>query len=71
MKIESIDIKNSIENARKQIAEDKTLSPGIRSTVELLILIITLLVNKLGLNSSNSSKPPSQDPNRDKDKKKR
>ena len=68
MKIENIDITNSIENAKQQIAADKSLSLGMRTTVELLILIISLLVNKLGINSSNSSKPPSQDPNRDKKK---
>ncbi len=73
MKVENIDVTNSIENAKKQIAEDKTLSPALKSTFELLILIITLLINRLGTNSSNSSMPPSQDPNRDKEegKKKR
>ncbi len=75
MKVENIDVTESIENAKKQIAEDSTLSPALRSTFELLILIISLLVNRLGINCSNSSKPPSQDPNRDKkkedDKKKR
>jgi transposase len=70
MKIENIDISDSIESAKKQMAEDKNLSPAIKSTFELLILIITLLVNRLGINSSNSSMPPSQDPNRDKDPKK-
>ncbi len=70
MKVDNIDVQNSIESAKKQIKEDKTLSPGMRSTVELLILIITLLVNRLGINSSNSSKAPSQDPNRDKKKRK-
>jgi len=71
MKVENIDVTSSIENAKKQIAEDQSLSPGMKSTVELLILIITLLVNRLGINSSNSSKPPSQDPNRDKEKDKK
>jgi len=73
MKVENIDVTETIENARKQIAEDRSLSPAMRSTFDLLVLIISLLVNRLGINSSNSSKPPSQDPNRDKnkDKKKR
>jgi transposase len=31
-----------------------------------MILIITLLANRLNLNSTNSSKPPSSDPNREK-----
>jgi transposase len=71
MKVENIDVTSSIENAKKQIAEDKTLSSSMKATFELLILIITLLVNRLGINSSNSSKPPSQDPNRDKDEDKK
>jgi transposase len=33
---------------------------------EIMILIITLLANRLNLNSTNSSKPPSSDPNRKK-----
>jgi transposase len=33
---------------------------------EILILVITLLANRLNLNSTNSSKPPSSDPNREK-----
>jgi len=37
--------------------------------IELLVLIITLLVNRLKLNSRNSSKPPSRDPNRKKEHK--
>jgi uncharacterized protein DUF6444 len=32
--------------------------------------VVTLLLNQMGLNSSNSSKPPSTDPNCDKKKKK-
>ena len=70
MKIENINITDSIKAAKKQVDEDTSLSPSMRSTFELLILIINLLVNKIGLNSSNSSIPPSQDPNRDKGKKK-
>ena len=36
----------------------------MRSMVELLVLLITLLVGRLNRNSRNSSKPPSSDPNR-------
>jgi len=71
MKVENIDITKSIELAKDQIANDKTASPALKSTFSLLLLIISLLINKLGLNSSNSSIPPSQDPNRPKIKKKK
>src|SRR3990167_8920807 len=48
------------------LSEEKGLSPAIRSVVELLVLLITLLVSRLNLDSRNSSKPPSSDPNRTK-----
>ena len=68
---ESIDIHKAIENAKKQIAEEKHISSALRTTLELLLLIITLLLGKLGLNSANSSKPPLSDPNRQKKKRKK
>lgn len=66
MKIENIDIQATIEKAQLLVREDKQLSSATRSMFEILILIITLLVNRLNLNSTNSSKPPSSDPNRKK-----
>lgn len=64
MKIESIDIQATIEKAQLLVREDKQLSTATKSMFEMLILIITLLANRLNLNSTNSSKPPSIDPNR-------
>lgn len=66
MKIEAIDIQTTIENAKAIIREDKQLSASTRSIVEILIVVITLLTNRLNLDSTNSSKPPSSDPNRKK-----
>ena len=70
MKIENIDIEAAIAKARTLVREDKELSSATKSIVEILILIITLLANRLNLNSTNSSKPPSSDPNRKKRSKK-
>ena len=64
MKIKDIEVNKTIDKARKQIALDRSLSPAIRSTIELLILIISIFSKRFQLNSRNSSKPPSQDPNR-------
>ena len=64
MSIQDINISETITNARKTLAEDKSISPQVRAMVELLIVVVQLLVNKIGLNSRNSSKPPSSDPNR-------
>lgn len=66
MKIQSIDIGATIDRAQKLVAEDRQMSDATKSMFEILILVITLLANRLGLNSTNSSKPPSTDPNRKK-----
>jgi transposase len=66
MKIENIDIEATIEKAQAVIRQDKQMSAGTKSMFEILILVITLLANRLNLNSKNSRKPPSTDPNRKK-----
>ena len=66
MKVNGIDIESNINNIKAQIEADNTLSPSMRTAMDLLLLIVTLLCQRLGLNSSNSSKPPSSDPNRKK-----
>lgn len=66
MTIQNIDIDATLEKVKKLLVEEKDLSPAMRSMVELLVLLITLLVGRLNLNSRNSSKPPSSDPNRNK-----
>ena len=52
MKIENIDIEATIEKARRLVAEDKNLSAATQSMFEIMILIITLLANRLNLNST-------------------
>jgi len=64
--INNIDIDATLEKVKILLTEEKELSPTMRSMVELLVLLVTLLTNRLNLNSSNSSKPPSSDPNRKK-----
>lgn len=64
MTLGSIDIDAAIKKMEATLAAEADMSPALRSTSELMILIIKLLVGRLGLNSRNSSKPPSSDPNR-------
>ncbi|MHB1426655.1 MAG: IS66 family transposase [Gemmataceae bacterium] len=71
MTVGKINVTEALKNAEKVIREDKSLSPQARAMMELLVLVITLLAQKLGLNSSNSSKPPSQDPKRTRGSKKK
>lgn len=69
MKLDKINITETIDNARKLLETDKQVSPALRVMFEMLLMIITLFAARLGLNSQNSSKPPSTDPNRKKKKK--
>ena len=63
MKIESIDIDQTISTA-KRVIEEAELPTSVKSIIQVLILLVSILINRLKLNSSNSSKPPSMDPNR-------
>ena len=71
MTIQNIDIDATLNKVKTLLVEEKELSPTMRSMVELLVLLVTLLANSLNLNSSNSSKPPSSDPNRKKVRRRR
>ncbi len=66
MKIDRIDVDAAIDNARELIDQEKDLSPALRSALGVLLLLVTILLNRSTLNSKNSSKPPSADPNRKK-----
>jgi transposase len=66
MTIDNIPVEQTIETVKRQIEQEKNLSPALRASLELLLTLVTLLLNRLGLNSRNSSKPPSSDPNRKK-----
>lgn len=66
MKIDDIDIDQVVESTKALLKEDKSISPALRVSIDLILLVVSLLVNRLGLNSKNSSKPPSTDPNREK-----
>ncbi|MCU7882511.1 MAG: hypothetical protein KZQ66_17445, partial [Candidatus Thiodiazotropha sp. (ex Lucinoma aequizonata)] len=44
--------------------KESGLSPALRSALEILLVLVSLLLNRITLNSKNSSKPPSTDPNR-------
>lgn len=58
-----------LKTAEDVLNTDKTISPELKTVVTSLIDVVSMLSNRLGLNSSNSSKPPSSDPNRQRKKK--
>jgi transposase len=65
-----VNIEQAIAQIREHLARESALSPALRSAIELLILIVTLLAKRAGLNSRNSSTPPSGDPHRPRQKRK-
>lgn len=66
MRIEGIEVDRAIESVKKVLDQEATLSPELRSSLEVLLSLVTALLNRVTLNSKNSSKPPSTDPNRKK-----
>ena len=66
MTVENINVEEAIARVNDLIAQEKHLSPALKASLEVLLLLVTILANRLGLNSKNSSKPPSSDPNRKK-----
>lgn len=66
MKINADEIRSTVEQVRRLLQEEATISPALRAALEMLLLVVTILLNRIGLNSRNSSKPPSGDPNRKK-----
>jgi transposase len=64
--IDNININEMLQKAEKALQEERSISPATQAIFSILLLVIKLLMNRLGLNSSNSSKPPSSDLNRKK-----
>ena len=64
MSIGKIDVTAALKNVERTLREDTSISPQLRAMMDLLVVIINLLLGKLGIDSANSSTPPSQDPHR-------
>lgn len=59
-----INVSKVVLEARHEIKNEKDLSPSLKKTMDGVLDLVVVLANRLGLDSSNSSKPPSSDPNR-------
>jgi transposase len=66
MKLADINITEIVEQTKNQLQKDTALTPALKMSIELILVVLVLLANRLGLNSQNSSIPPSQDINRKK-----
>ena len=66
MKIESIDVDSAISHAKQLLETERDISPALKSALEVILVLVTVLLNRVTLNSKNSRKPPASDPNRKK-----
>ena len=66
MKLKDINVNEAVGKVRDLLQKEKELPLSLTAAIEMLLLIVELFCGRLKLNSSNSSKPPSTDPNRKK-----
>jgi len=66
MTFEHINVEEAVKKAKYLLETEINISPALKASIELLLLLISILVNRIGLNSKNSSKPPSMDLDREK-----
>jgi hypothetical protein len=66
MNLSGINITEVVERTKTQLQNDADASPALKALIELILLVVVLLAQRLGLNSQNSSIPPSKDSNRKK-----
>jgi transposase len=71
MKISNINVEETIEKAKDLLDKEKNISSALRAVIEVLLLLVTIFLQRKRLSSLNSSKPPSEDKNRKKDISKR
>jgi transposase len=65
--VDSINVEATIKKVQQLIADEEHMSSALRATLEVMIMLIQIMANRLSLTSRNSSKPPSTDRFKDKD----
>ena len=61
MTVDNIDVDAMVKKVQQLLAEETQLSPALHSALDVLLVVVQLLVNRLSLNSRNSNQPPSKD----------
>lgn len=60
MTIGSIHVEDAIDKAKNLLANDKNMSESTANAMQVILLLVQLLLERIGTNSSNSSLPPSR-----------
>ena len=66
MKLENINVTETIAQAREMLKDSKKVPTEFVALFSILLTVLEILLARLNKNSKNSSIPPSQDPNRTK-----
>jgi transposase len=64
--LDSQSVEATLQEVKALLARETSLSPALRAALNALLALVAALLQRLNLNSRNSSKPPSTDPNRPK-----
>jgi transposase len=64
--LDSISVEATLTEVKALLAQETSLSPALRAALNVLLALVAALLQRLNLNSRNSSKPPSTDPHRPK-----
>ena len=59
--VKALAVKSTIERIQKELSNDKSISPVLVSSIELLFVVIQMLLDRQSMNSRNSSLSPSND----------
>jgi transposase len=59
--VDNINVEATIKRVQQLLAEEEHLSSALRATLEVMIMLVQLMANRLSLTRRNSSKPPSTD----------
>ena len=66
MTLNNENVQETIASAKALLEKEKNISPALRAVFQLLFVFMQAMLERLSINSKNSSKPPSSDPNRKK-----
>ena len=69
MTINDTNVQDLMAKVKKQLEQEEDMTPALKSSIEMLLVIVAILVERLGANTKNSNKPPSKDENRKKESK--
>jgi transposase len=50
MKVENIDVNEAVTEVKKLLKKDKNVSPALAAAVNVILLVVTVLCNRVGLN---------------------